>query len=113
MTITKDLFLSILSMDAYNRGYKQGLDVGDTSPVGSATYVDDSDVTTTSEEFQQSFYAVKFSIENDAPGDLSGKTVIAYRGTDAPGSELAWVDFAVSYGSSRNQPQFQMATEQA
>jgi hypothetical protein len=31
MTISKDLFLAILSMDAYNRGYGAGIADGDDS----------------------------------------------------------------------------------
>ena len=40
MTISKDLFLSILSMDAYNRGYNSGIDDLSDAPgtqIGNAT----------------------------------------------------------------------------
>jgi hypothetical protein len=36
MTISKDLFLAILSMDAYNRGYGAGLNLSGTS-IGNAS----------------------------------------------------------------------------
>lgn len=40
MTISKDLFLAILSMDSYNRGYNAGINFGpgsDGAPIGNAT----------------------------------------------------------------------------
>jgi hypothetical protein len=40
MTMSKDLFLSILAMDAYNRGYNPGIDlhsVGAGTSIGNAT----------------------------------------------------------------------------
>jgi len=37
MTISKDLFLAILSMDSYNREYGAGIDLGDNDQVGAAT----------------------------------------------------------------------------
>ena len=40
MTISKDLFLSILSMDAYNRGYNPGIEGLSDAPgtrIGNAT----------------------------------------------------------------------------
>lgn len=41
LTISKGLFLGILSMDAYNQGYNKGLDHGKTQ-IGSATKKTDS-----------------------------------------------------------------------
>ena len=37
MTLSRDLFLSILALDSYNRGYNAGLNMtGDT--IGTATF---------------------------------------------------------------------------
>jgi hypothetical protein len=40
MTISKDLFLSILSMDAYNRGYNPGIAGLTGNSIGNATILD-------------------------------------------------------------------------
>ena len=104
MTISKDLFLAILSMDSYNRGYEAGIADGgngdpdglgetkDVSKIGNATVsLAPKDV---SQEFADSaqaagFYAIAYEITDGAgiDGLDTGDTVISYRGTD--GSE-AW-----------------------
>jgi hypothetical protein len=99
MTISKELFLAILSMDAYNRGYgskiSDGLgeadaDGNDTdglgrvgSHVGSATVILDANQPS---DQTASFYAIAYELT--APvgdgADILPKdtTVISYRGTD-------------------------------
>lgn len=42
MTVTKDLMMSILSMDAYNHGYDEGI-TGLGSKIGTATALIQSD----------------------------------------------------------------------
>ena len=85
MTISKELFLAILSMDAYNRGYGAGIaDGGANDPdglgdsfgtrIGAATITQASDSDPLSDEVTAGFYAVAY----DTP---YGK-VISYRGTD-------------------------------
>jgi hypothetical protein len=37
MTISKDVFLALLSLDSYNRGYNASLDLGDHLAIGKAT----------------------------------------------------------------------------
>jgi hypothetical protein len=37
MAVSSDLFLSILAMDAYNRGYNQRLVLGSSQQIGNAT----------------------------------------------------------------------------
>ena len=75
-----DLFLAILAMDAYNRGYGVGLDLSSTSgskSIGAATfYKDSSDPKFFPADDAQAagFYAVAYKW-----GD---QTVISYRGTD-------------------------------
>ena len=95
MSISKDLFLSILAMDSYNRGYGAGIadgngstdnDGNDTdglgrigSRIGTASVVSDNN----SDEAQDAgFYALAYDIGPDGPEGLAGKTVISYRGTD-------------------------------
>ena len=43
MTISKDLFLAILSMDTYNRGYAPGMNLTGTA-IGNATIDETSSV---------------------------------------------------------------------
>lgn len=87
MAISRDLFLAILAMDSYNRGYDAGLaDGGDGDPDGlglsstEATYWVGS-ARVGSDEFlpmgakEAGFYAVAYRLDD-------GMTVISYRGTD-------------------------------
>ncbi len=81
MTITKELYLAILSMDAYNQGYGVGINHGKTS-IGSATKLSESNTRQDSNEVTAGFYAVAYTMGADAPEGLAGKTVISCRGTD-------------------------------
>ncbi|MBZ0164883.1 MAG: hypothetical protein K8H74_19500 [Notoacmeibacter sp.] len=102
MAISKDLFLAILSMDAYNRGYGAGIEdpaetggglgVSDethTYRIGNATILMDAN---DSEGVAQAagFYAVAYELTGsyanpDGSSLAAGDTVISYRGTDARG----------------------------
>jgi hypothetical protein len=65
MTMSKDLFLSILAMDAYNRGYNTGIDGLSNDPgtgIGNAKILRDSDTRTDSPEVNASFYAVAYDV---------------------------------------------------
>ncbi len=97
MTISKDLFLAILSMDSYNRGYGAGLadggdndpdGLGETGQIGSATLVTRTDLDISSEEYQAwqdaSFYAIAYDVDASGVDGFDAKTtVISYRGTVA------------------------------
>ena len=98
MAISKELFLALLSMDAYNRGYGSGIadgvnldpdgnDLdglgGPGSRIGSALVTRDD----ISEVAQAAgFYAIAYTLTEavgEGPDALaSGTTVISYRGTD-------------------------------
>ncbi len=86
MQITEELFMAILSMDAYNRGYGAGIEDGTPGAdgtldglgeagyrIGAAT-VKDVDLPAGSEA--AGFYAVAY--------DWNGQKVISHRGTDDP-----------------------------
>jgi hypothetical protein len=86
MTISPDLFLAILSMDAYNRGYAAGIKDGDNNDtdglgdaagtrIGNATVNHASNSNDNSPEFAAGFYALAYTLH-------TGETVISYRGTD-------------------------------
>ncbi len=76
MAISQDLFLAILAMDAYNRGYNEGLVGlgGIGSQIGNATFAVQSDINPNSPDVAASFYAAAYN--------WNGQTVISYRGTD-------------------------------
>lgn len=80
MTISKDLFLAILSMDSYNQGYGRGIEHGKTQ-IGAATFRGDD---VSSEAKAASFYAIAYDVNSDGPTGLENKIVISYRGTDTP-----------------------------
>ena len=96
MTISKDLFLSILAMDSYNRGYGAGisdgehvengvdLGLGDAigTTIGSATVSNRVSSDANGAAQSAGFYALAYDIGADGPEGLAGKTVISYRGTD-------------------------------
>ena len=78
MNISKDLMLTILSMDVYNRGYGagiSGLSQETGAKVGNAT-IQKNAVDELSEGAAKSagFYAVSYKLGNE--------TIISYRGTD-------------------------------
>jgi hypothetical protein len=83
MTISNDLLLAILSMDAYNRGYNSGLGDGNvglglTGRIGNAVIGPNSSNLdppgSVGRDSASSFYAQSYT--------LNGRTIIAYRGTD-------------------------------
>jgi hypothetical protein len=111
MTIGKDLFLAILSMDSYNRGYGAGIaDNGANDPdglgedqgiskIGGATVslaMKDVSEDFAAEGENAGFYAVAYVVSG-VEGIEDGTTVISYRGTDnadflgtAEGASDAW-----------------------
>src|SRR5882724_5832012 len=74
MATQRDLFLAILALDAYNRGYSPGMQLPSSSQIGDATIVADTNDDTSR---AASFYAVAYNWE--------GQTIISYRGTRFPG----------------------------
>ncbi|MEQ1718351.1 MAG: hypothetical protein ABL907_20610, partial [Hyphomicrobium sp.] len=100
MATERDLFLSILALDAYNRGYNPGitgLSEAAGNQIGNATIA-----LTTEDQFKSvSFYAAAY--------DWNGQTVISYRGTTFEagpnlGDILYGWTLSAGYGSSA-QPQ--------
>ena len=125
MGISKELFLAILSMDAYNRGYDAGLNdggqgdpdgLGVSTPqqdyfVGNARIIDSKG---DAEAQDAGFYGIAYQME--APvGDLAQDTiVISFRGTDNPipfveGSDAnnGWFVGAGNYRASQAELAFQ------
>ncbi len=117
MTLSKDLFLSILSMDSYNRGYIPGISGlgGIDAQIGSATIKKESDIAAGIPGVDASFYAVSYTLTASVgvSGDTiaSGTTIISYRGTDELDEELLQVDLPVSFFGSYDQRQIALAQQ--
>jgi hypothetical protein len=84
------LFNSILSMDAYNRGYNENIVLtGDLTKLGNANLlIDSSELGTVVVDGQEidkhelsNFYAIAY--------ERNGQTIISYRGTDDPRATLS------------------------
>ncbi len=98
MNIEKELLLSILAMDSYNREYGAGIDIGGKD-LGLVKFDDHVVSGITTEEYgawqAAGFYAASYNTEYG--------TVISYRGTDDPlgsksGSDIweGWVRWLIS-----------------
>lgn len=92
MTISKDLYLAILSMDAYNRGYGAGIadggqsdpdGLGETGHIGSATLLTRADIGIEDSQYDAWQAAAFYAVAYDTPYG----TVISYRGTDSTPAE--------------------------
>jgi hypothetical protein len=88
MTINKDLFLAILSMDSYNRGYGQGISgLAESDSIGNAiltrrTEIFGSNSDAVFQKWQSAgFYALAYDLTGAGIAGLTG-TVISYRGSD-------------------------------
>ena len=85
MTMSKDLFLSILSMDAYNRGYNPGIANLSGTSIGHASILPvplpDGSVPAS---FDGLAYKLTGSVGTSGNLIAAGKTIFACRGTDHP-----------------------------
>jgi hypothetical protein len=82
MTISKDLFLAILSLDSYSRdgeGVDNGLGTSSNDAIGNATFFKDRGDQTAK---NTGFYAVSYTVSAGVTDLTAGTTVISYRGTD-------------------------------
>lgn len=81
----RDVFLSLLALDAYNRGYGPNIDdlpfEAQVTRIGNATIVTDSAIEIGGTAQAAGFYAIAY--------DWNGERVISYRGTNfETGSDL-------------------------
>lgn len=80
MAIDDNLFLAILSLDSYNRGYNEGIEGlgaagAESSLIGNAKFYLQSDIEGNTAGVNAGFYAAAY--------DWNGQKVISYRGTDS------------------------------
>jgi hypothetical protein len=101
--MNRDLFLAILSMDSYNRGYGQGIrNLADSGQIGGASILTFPNSVRAGWE-AAGFYALAYTVSG-VSGIADGTTVIAFRGTDgfsgsvANGGSDAWNGFGVAFG---------------
>jgi hypothetical protein len=102
MTLNRDLFLAILSMDSYNRGY--GFGVGRLSETGSLGRAILLAATSEQQQGWQSagFYALAYDMTGMADGGqfADGERVISYRGSDEGRAQ----DIIYGYGTALGWP---------
>ena len=76
--MTRDLFLAILAMDSYARGYKASLKISGSDNIGTrlgdATISAHASDDPANDPYKSDFYAVAYK--------WNGETIISYRGTD-------------------------------
>ena len=82
MAMSKDLFLALLSMDAYNRGYGAGLTLPNDSPlIGNASVYKDSSeilrdpITKEPLDAPAGFYAVAYKTTKDIGTTKTGGVI--------------------------------------
>lgn len=114
MTISNELFLSLLAMDSYNRGYNPGISGlgGLSSKIGTANLSQQSNISETSADVAAGFYASSYTIGTGA----NARTIISYRGTDNPdffgtgsGASDVWSGWITGTGTLVNAKQADLA----
>ena len=120
MTISPELFMAILSMDSYNRGYNPGISDGEhvendvdlglgdavDTLVGNARIISRVSSDPNGEAQAAGFYALAYQ--------WNGETVISYRGTDGsyPWNlpEVIFTDLPI-WSGDYDEPQLQLASK--
>ena len=73
--MNRDVFLSLLALDSYNRGYGQNVGgLPSTGKIGQATIKRQSNIAQNSDEVNAGFYAIAY--------EWNGETIISNRGTN-------------------------------
>ena len=73
MSLSEELYLSILAMDSCNRGYDVGISIDDGFPAG-ATFLEQSNPSPESLEVQAGCYAIADVLGTDAAANLDPRT---------------------------------------
>jgi hypothetical protein len=75
--MNREVMLSLLALDSYNRGYGQSVGgLSNSGMIGTVTIRRQSNITENSAEVAAGFYAIAYEWNNE--------TVISYRGTNFP-----------------------------
>jgi hypothetical protein len=93
--MNRDLFLAILSMDSYNRGYGVGIsDLDESGSIGNATI---REFSIGEQDGWQSagFYAIAYNWSHDGISE----TVVSFRGTDFTTGNSIYLDVANGWSS--------------
>ncbi|WP_299866294.1 hypothetical protein [uncultured Hoeflea sp.] len=107
MSLSPDLFLAILAMDSYNRGYDSGIGdgpdgLGESGSIGNANILARPNEIDIADWQAAGFYAVAYQ--------WNGETVISYRGTDVLWHELPFVDLPI-WSGDYDEPQLELAAK--
>ena len=106
--MNRDLFLAILALDSYNRGYGSRLSIAGSDTIGtalgSATILNHSSDDPAKDPVKSDFYAISYA--------YNGETIISYRGTDNVAAD-ALSGYGVGAGSTSQfiAPQAELAME--
>jgi hypothetical protein len=109
--MNRDLFLAILAMDSYNRGYGSGIkNLPSSGKIGDATIAQQSDIREGSDAVNAGFYALPYTVFG-VEGIADGNTVISYRGTDNPKDDIVGSDIWNGWigGTGLDTPQARLA----
>ena len=75
--MNRDVFLSLLALDAYNRGYGAGVNLDPATTIGTATIGEDAETLLGPGIAEAAgFYAIAYN--------WNGETIISFRGTNFP-----------------------------
>lgn len=117
MTTSKELLLSLLSMDAYNRGYNQGInELEEDASIGGLRTLTRAELNISNAQFQEwqdaGFYAIAYEVTDGSnlDGFSTGDVIISYRGTDQPLTELPGVDREIAGRNNFNQDQVHLGS---
>jgi Lipase (class 3) len=97
--VNRDVFLSILAMDSYNRGYGPGVKSlsveANVTKLGNATIKTDSVIELGSNAQSAGFYAIAYNWSHDGIDE----TVVSFRGTDFTTGNSIYLDVANGWSS--------------
>ena len=97
--MNREVFLSILAMDSYQRGYAVGIKNIAGAKIGKAKISRQSDVRQGSTEVTSGFYALSYVLDESWAGIPAGATVISYRGTDFDSGIQLFRDVTLGWSS--------------
>ena len=105
MSISKEMFLAILALDAYNRDYAAVISLTGTQ-LGNATVNYGAGIAGVDQYKvwqKNSYYALSYTLTGSMGGYSAGQKVIAYRGTDTPAGDFVtgWLAGAGWSGASQ------------
>ena len=98
--MNKEVILSILAMDSYQRGYAPGIKDIAGNRIGQFSIgLDSTQYSETVSGQDQGFYALSYVLDESWAGIPAGTTVISYRGTDFDSGIQLFRDVTLGWSS--------------